>query len=114
MVVTSSRLHAVRYKQSIDKYIKAKGYTDIKTLVAFSGKIDDGSGTPLTEANMNGFPEVRTAEEFATRRVRRADRRREVPDRLRPAAAAHDVRGQDRWSGSPPCRRSRGSTASTR
>ena len=45
MVVTSSRLHAVRYKQNIDKYIKAKGYDDIRTLVAFSGKIDDGSGT---------------------------------------------------------------------
>jgi type I restriction enzyme R subunit len=66
MVVTSSRLHAVRYKQSIDKYIKANGYDDIRTLVAFSGKIDDGSGFPLTEANMNGFPEGRTAEEFAT------------------------------------------------
>lgn len=65
MVVTSSRLHAVRYKQNIDKYIKAQGYTDIKTLVAFSGKIDDGSGKPLTEANMNCFPESRTAEEFA-------------------------------------------------
>jgi type I restriction enzyme, R subunit len=66
MVVTSSRLHAVRYKQNIDKYIKANGYADIRTLVAFSGKIDDGSGTPLTESNMNGFPESRTAEEFAT------------------------------------------------
>ena len=66
MVVTSSRLHAVRYKQNIDKYIQAKGYSDIRTLVAFSGKIDDGSGMPLTETNMNGFPEVRTAEEFAT------------------------------------------------
>jgi type I restriction enzyme, R subunit len=65
MVVTSSRLHAVRYKQSIDKYIKGKGYEEINTLVAFSGKIDDGSGRPLTEANMNGFPESRTAEEFA-------------------------------------------------
>jgi type I restriction enzyme R subunit len=64
MVVTSSRLHAVRYKQNIDKYIKAKGYDDIKTLVAFSGKIDDGTGRPLTETNMNGFPEGRTAEEF--------------------------------------------------
>jgi type I restriction enzyme R subunit len=64
MVVTSSRLHAVRYKQSIDKYIREKGYADIATLVAFSGKIDDGSGPPLTEANMNGFPESRTAEEF--------------------------------------------------
>jgi type I restriction enzyme R subunit len=67
MVVTSSRLHAVRYKQSIDKYIQEKGYADIKTLVAFSGNIDDGTGIPLTETNMNGFPESRTAEEFATR-----------------------------------------------
>jgi type I restriction enzyme R subunit len=66
MVVTSSRLHAVRYKQNIDKYIKSKGYSEIRTLVAFSGKIDDGTGTPLTEANMNTFPEARTAEEFGT------------------------------------------------
>jgi type I restriction enzyme R subunit len=65
MVVTSSRLHAVRYKQNIDKYIAAKGYGDIKTLVAFSGRIEDGSGSPLTESNMNGFPESRTAEEFS-------------------------------------------------
>jgi type I restriction enzyme R subunit len=64
MVVTSSRLHAVRYKQNIDKYIKAKGYTDIATLVAFSGKIEDGTGAPLTEASMNGFPESQTAERF--------------------------------------------------
>ena len=35
MVVTSSRLHAVRYKQAFDKYIKDNGYQDIKTLVAF-------------------------------------------------------------------------------
>ncbi len=66
MVVTSSRLHAVRYKRNIDKYIKAKGYSEIGTLVAFSGKIDDGTETPLTEANMNAFPEARTAEEFGT------------------------------------------------
>jgi type I restriction enzyme R subunit len=66
MVVTSSRLHAVRYKQNIDRYIKEKEYTEIRTLVAFSGKIEDGSGRPLTEANMNGFPESRTAEEFST------------------------------------------------
>ena len=66
MVVTSSRLHAVRYKQHIDKYIREHGYSEIKTLVAFSGKIDDGTGVPLTETAMNGFPETRTAEEFST------------------------------------------------
>ena len=65
MVVTSSRLHAVRYKQNIDKYIRENGY-DIKTLVAFSGTIDDGTGIPLTETNMNRVPESRTAEEFST------------------------------------------------
>ncbi|HYB25498.1 MAG TPA: hypothetical protein VEF89_02670 [Solirubrobacteraceae bacterium] len=64
--MTSSRSHAVRYKQNIDRYIEQKGYNDIKTLVAFSGKIDDGTGIPLTETNMNGFPESRTAEEFST------------------------------------------------
>jgi type I restriction enzyme R subunit len=64
MVVTSSRLHAVRYKQNIDKYIAEKGYSDIRTLVAFSGKIDDGSGTPLTESKMNGFTESQTAPRF--------------------------------------------------
>jgi type I restriction enzyme R subunit len=35
MVVTSSRLHAVRYKQAFDRYIAEKGYKGIKTLVAF-------------------------------------------------------------------------------
>jgi type I restriction enzyme R subunit len=34
MVVSSSRLHAVRYKEEFDKYIKDKGYTDIKTIVS--------------------------------------------------------------------------------
>jgi type I restriction enzyme R subunit len=38
MVVTSSRLHAVRYKEEFDKYITKRGYNDIKTIVAFSGK----------------------------------------------------------------------------
>ena len=95
MVVTSSRLHAVRYKQAIDRYIAEHGYDDIRTLVAFSGKLDDGTGIPLTEQGMNGFPESQTAERFAGTGVRGADRGREVPDRLRSAAAADDVRRQD-------------------
>ena len=40
MVVTGSRLEAVRYKQSFDRYIAEKGYP-IKTLVAFSGTVKD-------------------------------------------------------------------------
>jgi len=40
MVVTGSRLEAVRYKQSFDLYIKEKGYP-IKSLVTFSGTVQD-------------------------------------------------------------------------
>jgi type I restriction enzyme R subunit len=55
MVVTSSRLHAVRYKQAFDKYIQEKGYTGIKTLVAFSGTVldPDAPGLEYTEEGMN-------------------------------------------------------------
>jgi type I restriction enzyme R subunit len=56
MVVTGSRLHAVRYKQAFDEYIKEKGYTNIKALVAFSGTVND-IGIEYTEAQMNGFSE---------------------------------------------------------
>ena len=42
MVVTSSRLHAKRYFEEFDRYIKEKGYQqEIKILVAFSGKVKD-------------------------------------------------------------------------
>lgn len=63
MVVTSSRLHAVRYKQAIDAYIAAKQYADTKALVAFSGRVDD-AGLEFTESGMNGFPESQTAVHF--------------------------------------------------
>jgi type I restriction enzyme R subunit len=64
MVVTSSRLHAVRYKQAIDRYIAEHGYTDMRVLVAFSGRVDD-AGLDFTESGMNGFPESQTATQFA-------------------------------------------------
>ena len=54
MVVTGSRLHAVRYKQEFDRYLKQQGYTDMKTLVAFSGKVVDEHGLEFTEPKMNG------------------------------------------------------------
>ena len=65
MVVTSSRLHAVRYKEALERYIAEKNYTDLAALVAFSGKVIDESIT-YTEALMNGFPEAETAERFDT------------------------------------------------
>ena len=51
MIVTASRLHAVRYKLAIDQYIKEKGY-NMKALVAFSGTVKDGDDE-YTEVGMN-------------------------------------------------------------
>lgn len=65
MVVTGSRLHAVRYKQAFDKYIRAKGYEDLKVLVAFSGMVLD-KGEPYTEPEMNGFGERELPDKFHT------------------------------------------------
>lgn len=55
MVVTESRLSAVRYKQAFDKYIGEKGYKDIKSLVAFSGTVIDPdlNTVEYTEPGMN-------------------------------------------------------------
>ena len=66
MVVTDSRLHAVRYKLAFDKYISEKGYTDIKTLVAFSGTVvDPKNGASYTEVSMNdGIKERELPEKF--------------------------------------------------
>ena len=59
MVVTDSRVAAVRYKLAMDRYLKDRGYTDMKTLVAFSGRVTDLESGPedFTEANMN--PDIR-------------------------------------------------------
>lgn len=56
MVVTSSRLHAVRYLNEFKRYIKAHGYEDLDVLVAFSGEVID-EGEPYTEEKMNGIKE---------------------------------------------------------
>lgn len=69
MVVTSSRLHAVRYKQAFDEYISEKGYTDIKTLVAFSGTVidPDVNAVTYTEVSMNnGIKEKELPGKFST------------------------------------------------
>ena len=68
MVVTGSRLEAVRYKQSFDAYIKAKGYA-IKSLVAFSGAVADDRlhDVTYTEEVMNlGVREKELPDVFAT------------------------------------------------
>ena len=52
MVVTSSRLAAVRYYHEVKRYIEEKGYTNVDVLVAFSGAIEDG-GDEHTEGSLN-------------------------------------------------------------
>jgi type I restriction enzyme R subunit len=54
MVVTSSRLHAVRYMQAFERYITENKITDVRPLVAFSGTVKDPeTGLDYTEPGMN-------------------------------------------------------------
>ena len=68
MVVTRSRLHAVRYKLAVDECLNQKG-CPFRALVAFSGTVKDG-GKDYTETSMNtasagrAIPETATAETF--------------------------------------------------
>jgi hypothetical protein len=53
MIVTRSRLHAVRFRLAVDKYLAERGLP-FKALVAFSGTVQDGARA-YTETAMNGF-----------------------------------------------------------
>lgn len=54
MVVTGSRLQAVRYMKAFQKYINDNKYYDIRPLVAFSGKIlDPETKLEYSEPSMN-------------------------------------------------------------
>jgi len=66
MVVTRSRLHAVRYRRAFEAYIKEQGYNDIGVLVAFSGTVTDPDNqAEYTEVGMNdGIKERELPEKF--------------------------------------------------
>ena len=74
MVVTASRIQAVRYKLAFERYLAENGYADIRPLVAFSGTVKDpDSGIEYTEPGLNadvvtGKPisESQLPERFAT------------------------------------------------
>lgn len=59
MLVCGSRLHAKRYYEEFTRYIKNKKYeSEIKVLVAFSGKvIDDNVPEGISEPAITGFSE---------------------------------------------------------
>jgi type I restriction enzyme R subunit len=63
MVVTSSRSAVVKYKQEFDTYIERHGYTNIRSLIAFSGNVTL-DGQTYTEAGINQFSEESLREEF--------------------------------------------------
>lgn len=74
MVVTRSRLHAVRTKQAIDAYIAKKGYDQgpraLRALVAFSGIVEDPA-TGVSHgavdglgSGRNGLPKVFGGDEY--------------------------------------------------
>ena len=65
MIVGNSRANAVRYCLEVRKYLEEEG-SPIKVLVAFTGtiKLRENPDKEYTEANMNGFPEAQTAEQF--------------------------------------------------
>lgn len=67
MVVTSSRLAAVRYYHEIKKYLESNGYHDVEILAAFSGSIkdpDDQKDVEWTESKLNGVNESQTKQVF--------------------------------------------------
>ena len=67
MVVTGSRLAAVKYKLAFDRYIEEQGYSGIRSLVAFSGTVEDPDdpGSSYTEVGMNdGLSESELPETF--------------------------------------------------
>ena len=67
MVVTGSRLAAVKYKLAFDRYTKDQGYTGIRSLVAFSGTVEDPDDpeSSYTEVRMNeGVSESELPETF--------------------------------------------------
>ena len=74
MVVTSSRLHAVRYMKAFERYLAENKITDIRPLIAFSGTVKDPeTGLEYTEPGINvdcvsgkGISEKQLPERFAS------------------------------------------------
>lgn len=59
MVVTDSRVAAVRYKKAFDDYIRKQGHADCRALVAYSGEVTDEESNVLKakEGNLNDLKE---------------------------------------------------------
>ncbi len=67
MVVTSSRLAAVRYYHEIKRYLQSHRYHDVEILAAFSGTIrdpEDAGEVEWSESRLNGISESQTKAKF--------------------------------------------------
>lgn len=72
MVVTSSRLAAVRYYHEIKRYLETNGYKDIEIMAAFSGTIkdpDDPFEKEWTESSINVDRNGNSVSESQTKQV---------------------------------------------
>lgn len=62
MVVTSTRMEALSWSKKMNAYLDDRGYTDMSTLVAFSGSLsDEDIGESVTEVSLNGRSDVAQA-----------------------------------------------------
>ncbi|WP_257183313.1 type I restriction endonuclease subunit R [Corynebacterium cystitidis] len=59
MVVTADRQSALTWSLKMNEYIAEKGYTDVTTLVAFSGSLEMGE-EKVTEYSLNGVKDTAT------------------------------------------------------
>ena len=92
MVVCSGIERAIQYFHAFREYLQERK-SPYQAIVAFSGEHEFG-GAKVTEASLNGFPSNDIVETDSGGPVSFPDLRRQVPDRLRRAAASYDVRGQ--------------------
>ena len=71
MVVTSSRLAAVRYYHEVQRYIEQQGYDGLQVMIAFSGTVTDPEvpGVEYSESNMNTDPDGYRVTESQTKTV---------------------------------------------
>ncbi len=72
MVVTASRLAAVRYYHTIKQYLKSNNYDDVQIMIAFSGALkdpDEVDGPEYTESKMNIDKDGHPVKESQTKAV---------------------------------------------
>lgn len=72
MVVTASRLAAVRYYHEIKRYLEQNDYDDIEIMIAFSGSLkdpDDPNSQEYTESSMNVDSNGNRVKESQTKNV---------------------------------------------